>query len=78
MKEGHLEDVRNDLIELENSSPTYQGIQTLGKEIRNRRSNFNYEEKCCCPPKNLYMPAFITDRKFDEIVEKIRNNTGSN
>ncbi|XP_045458275.1 uncharacterized protein LOC123668593 [Melitaea cinxia] len=27
---------------------------------------------CCCPTKNVRIPAFITDKKFDEVIERLK------
>lgn len=74
IKKKDLQKVREDLENLTLSSGVYQGSLAKGREIRNRRSNDNYEDKCCCPPKNMYMPTFITDHKFDKLVKRYKQD----
>lgn len=78
IKKDELNKYREELQRIENSSGVYSGRQESGIEIRNRRSSSKFEEKCCCPPKNVYMPTFITDHKFDELVDHLKEEKTDN
>lgn len=30
-----------------------------------------FTKDCCCPPRSIKIPAFITDSRFDEVIERI-------
>ncbi|XP_030031844.1 uncharacterized protein LOC119191893 [Manduca sexta] len=38
--------------------------------IRSRRQNDDQE--CCCPPRSMLMPTFITNKKFDEVTDRLK------
>ncbi|XP_063837443.1 uncharacterized protein LOC135086621 isoform X2 [Ostrinia nubilalis] len=41
------------------------------RENRFRRSNIDDDDDdCCCPPRSVMMPTFITEKRFDEMVEQ--------
>lgn len=42
----------------------------LVREKRLRRSNDEFEDQCCCPPRSMMMPTFVTENKFNEIAER--------
>lgn len=39
------------------------------RQNRYRRSD-PLEVPCCCPPRTVMMPSFITNKKFDEVVDR--------
>ncbi|KAF9804817.1 hypothetical protein SFRURICE_007720 [Spodoptera frugiperda] len=59
-------------LELQSKNNSQSG-RKMWNTLRNRRSNANDpEDTCCCPPKNVYMPTFITDSKFNEMAKKFQ------
>ncbi|XP_050684268.1 uncharacterized protein LOC126979097 [Leptidea sinapis] len=38
---------------------------------RIRRNNMN--EECCCPKLTIEQPAFITDKRFDAVIERFKS-----
>ncbi|XP_053624695.1 uncharacterized protein LOC128683277 [Plodia interpunctella] len=43
-----------------------------------KAQNLEDREHCCCPPHSIMLPTFITDQKFDELVERIEDRYRSN
>ncbi|KAJ8737732.1 hypothetical protein PYW08_000327 [Mythimna loreyi] len=79
LKETELKNIRADLEKMEHTAGVYEQNKDKFEGIRNRRSSLNLEEKnCCCPPKTVYMPSFITEHKFIELVDKIKKDKTNN
>ncbi|KAJ8737105.1 hypothetical protein PYW07_000376 [Mythimna separata] len=77
IQKHELKEAREDVQKMERSPSggVYQKNEDKIHVIRNRRSSLDGDEKnCCCPPKTVYMPAFITDHKFDELIDKIKTD----
>ena len=72
LKKEQLKHYQEELQKFENTSRVQHGTQESGNGIRNRRSSPTFQEKCCCPPKNVYMPSFITERKFDQLIDRLK------
>lgn len=41
---------------------------------RSRRSDQGDDRPCCCAPAKHMVPTFITDNKFDDILETLNKN----
>ncbi|PZC79755.1 hypothetical protein B5X24_HaOG215846 [Helicoverpa armigera] len=70
IKDENLKEFREDLTKLEQSEGTTKDILSRVRGGRSRRSNA--EGNCCCPPRNVYMPTFITDKKYEELASKLK------
>lgn len=52
----------------------YSGDKEKAAMLRKRRQARDGEVECCCPPRNIMMPTFITDQKFKTLLaNKLRN-----
>ncbi|KAH9637296.1 hypothetical protein HF086_006940 [Spodoptera exigua] len=72
IKKEDVKSFQEDLKRLEQSQKDDKQIGSKRTD-RNRRSNAEDSgDNCCCPPKNVYMPTFITDNKFDDVVNKFK------
>lgn len=68
LKKADLEKYKHDAmilqkLEVANSLPEKQ------KHSRRSRSSDQNDRPCCCAPAKHMMPTFITDNKFDDILE---------
>ncbi|CAB3225195.1 unnamed protein product [Arctia plantaginis] len=62
----------------ENDIRPYQDYNEKSSVLRMRRQALqatgNGNVDCCCPPRNIMMPTFITDKKFETLLaNKLRN-----
>ncbi|XP_062527188.1 uncharacterized protein LOC134199714 [Bombyx mori] len=63
-----------DLTEIKEYAKTTSESTAEKSKSRSRRTNEGTEEEqCCCPPRNVMMPTFITDKKFDEVVNRLKS-----
>uniref|UniRef100_A0A2A4J007 Uncharacterized protein n=1 Tax=Heliothis virescens TaxID=7102 RepID=A0A2A4J007_HELVI len=70
IKKEHFKDILADLTKVEELEGTTKDILSRHGGSRSRRSNT--DNSCCCPPRDMYMPAFITDSKYEEITNKFK------
>lgn len=72
LKKADLEKYKDEVtvlqkLEVENSLPEKQ-------HSRRTRSSDQNDRPCCCAPAKHMMPTFITDNKFDDILETFRKH----
>lgn len=74
IKRKDLKKFREDLNKLVHSEGAYENDEKKSEALRRKRRSGDPESHCCCPPKSVYMPTFITENKFNDLSGKFEQN----
>lgn len=69
MKRADLEKYKDDVMILQKLEVSPSLPEKHKHSRRNRRSDQGDDRPCCCAPAKHMVPTFITDNKFDDILE---------
>lgn len=78
IKKEEIKNVQEKNKEMDHNHGIYEGMKESKEKVetaKNRRSSLITEKyNCCCPPKSVYMPSFITDHKFDQLIDTYKKD----
>lgn len=69
LKNSDLKNYKEDAEMVEKSAVSTSLPELFKHNRRSRRSDQNDVRPCCCTPAKHLVPTFITDNKFDDILE---------
>lgn len=53
----------------ESTSLSPRDLLNMKRIRRQNGEDVDLEDKCCCPPRTMMMPTFITNNAFDDVLE---------
>lgn len=68
MKTADLEKYKDDVMIMQKLEVS-PSLPEKHKHSRRSRSSDRDERPCCCAPAKHMVPTFITDNKFDDVLE---------
>lgn len=68
LKEDELHKLKDEITKVKE---TEESIKVNNTRTRRDGSEVDAED-CCCPPRNVMMPTFITENKFNRTLDRIK------
>lgn len=72
IKKIDLQNYKDDALKIQQSTVSPSLAEVHKENRRSRRSDQseqNESRSCCCPPAKHMVPTFITDNKFDDVLD---------